>query len=187
MTRFWWVRHGPTHAVRMIGWTDLPADLSARTTIARLQTALPAHAPVVSSDLLRARQTADAIGGARVRLPDQPAFRECHYGAWENRPFEAIDSPELRAFLDDPGVRKAPGGESWADVAHRVGAAVERLNARYDDVIVVAHMGAILTQWARAAGLSPRQALGQVIAPLSLTRIDAANAHHVAVMVNACL
>ena len=30
MTRFWLVRHGPTHAKTMVGWTDLPADLSAR-------------------------------------------------------------------------------------------------------------------------------------------------------------
>ncbi len=36
MTRFWLVRHGPTHAKAMIGWTDLVADLSDVETLARL-------------------------------------------------------------------------------------------------------------------------------------------------------
>lgn len=56
MTRLWLIRHGPTHAKGMVGWTDLPADLSDTAQIARLRAALP-DAPVVSSDLLRAVQT----------------------------------------------------------------------------------------------------------------------------------
>ena len=58
----WWVRHGPTHAKTMVGWTDLPADLSDRAQLDRLRAYLP-DAPVVCSDLLRARQTADAVAG----------------------------------------------------------------------------------------------------------------------------
>jgi len=34
MTTLWLVRHGPTHAKAMIGWTDLPADLSDAGAIA---------------------------------------------------------------------------------------------------------------------------------------------------------
>ena len=45
----------------MIGWTDLPADLSDTARIARLSNYLP-HAPVISSDLSRARDTAPARG-----------------------------------------------------------------------------------------------------------------------------
>ncbi|MDZ4137070.1 MAG: histidine phosphatase family protein, partial [Paracoccaceae bacterium] len=52
MTRFHWVRHGPTHAKAMIGWTDLPADLSDHPAIARLTAFLPDAAGVVSSDLI---------------------------------------------------------------------------------------------------------------------------------------
>ena len=36
MTRLWWVRHGPTHAKAMVGWRDLPADLSDTAALARL-------------------------------------------------------------------------------------------------------------------------------------------------------
>lgn len=169
MTRLWLIRHGPTHARTMVGWTDLPADLSDRAALARLSAALP-EAPVVSSDLIRAVATADAVQGDRIRLPHEPALREFDYGDWDHRPFAQIDGPELRAFLDDPGDRRAPGGESWNDVAARVGTAFDRL-ATGPDLIVVAHMGVILTQWARATGQTPRDALAQRIGNLSLTRI----------------
>jgi alpha-ribazole phosphatase len=36
MTRFWLVRHGPTHAKAMVGWSDLPADLSDTAALSRV-------------------------------------------------------------------------------------------------------------------------------------------------------
>lgn len=154
----------------MVGWTDLPADLSDTAALARLSAALP-DAPVVSSDLIRASDTATAIQGDRTRLPDDVELREFNYGEWDDQPFARIDCPELRRFLDAPGPHRAPGGESWNDVARRVDAALDRL-ATGPDLIVVAHMGVILTQWARATGKSPFDALAQKIDNLSLTRID---------------
>ena len=170
MTRFWWVRHGPTHAKTMVGWTDLPADLSNTDQIARVSAALP-DAPIISSDLLRTRTTADAVQGTRPRLTHEKRFREFHYGEWENQTFDAIDSPECRAFFDAPGTQKAPGGESWNDVTERVNAGCDVLTGTYSYIIIVAHMWVILTQWARALNITPYEALGQVIEPLSITRI----------------
>ncbi|MCK0168083.1 histidine phosphatase family protein [Jannaschia sp. S6380] len=170
MTRLWLIRHGPTHVRRMVGHSDPPADLTDIAAIGRLSAALP-RAPVVSSDLIRATATADAIAGARPRLPHEVALREFDYGDWDDRPFDAIDGPELRAYFDDPGDRRAPNGESWNDVAERVDTVLARL-ATGPDLIVVAHMGVILTQWARATGLTPFRALAQKIDNLSLTRID---------------
>ncbi|SDZ43395.1 Broad specificity phosphatase PhoE [Jannaschia faecimaris] len=170
MTRLWMIRHGPTHARTMVGWTDLPADLSDTAALARLEAALP-HAPVVSSDLIRAVDTATAIQGTRPRLDHVPSLREFNYGRWDNQSFDVIDSPELRSYFDDPGDQRAPGGESWNDVAARVDLALEGL-AIGPDLIVVAHMGVILTQWARATGQRPYDALAQKIDNLSLTRID---------------
>lgn len=171
MTRLWLIRHGPTHARGMIGWTDRPADLSDAPALARLEATLPAGAPVVSSDLVRATATADAIQAGRPRLPHDPDLREFNYGDWEDRPADAIDETELRAFLERPGRVRAPNGESWDDVAARVHAAMAR-HATGPDLIAVAHMGVILTLWARARGIAPYAALAQRIAPLSLTRID---------------
>ncbi len=170
MTRLWLIRHGPTHARVMVGRTDLPADLSDTDALSRLESALP-HAPIVSSDLIRAADTATALQGDRPRLPHHPGLREFDYGDWDGRTFDAIDSPELRSFFDTPGAQRAPNGESWDDVSARVTAAVAEL-ATGPDLIVVAHMGAILTQWARATGLPPFEALAQRIDNLSVTRID---------------
>ncbi len=181
-TRLWLVRHGPTHAKRLVGWTDLPADLSDGAALARLAAALP-HAPMVSSDLIRAVTTADAVQGERPRLPHEPDLREFHFGDWEDRAFDTIDGPDLRAYFDDPGDRRAPGGESWNDAAGRVERAVTRL-ANGPDLIVVAHMGAILTLWRSATGQDAYDALAQTIANLSVTRIDLVNGHLIPVSVN---
>ena len=50
MTRLFLVRHGPTHAKTMVGWSDLPADLSDRAALDRLAGFLPDQATVISSD-----------------------------------------------------------------------------------------------------------------------------------------
>lgn len=175
--RLWWVRHGPTHAKTFIGWTDRPADLSDTAALTRLAAFLPGGAPVVSSDLIRARATADAIAAGRPRLPDLPALREMNFGRWEDRHADELlaEEPErVMGFWDGPGDVCAPDGECWNDLALRVGAAADLLAAPGGDVIVVAHMGAILTQIGRALVLGPKAAMAHRIDNLSVTRIDLA-------------
>ncbi|MDG1167584.1 MAG: histidine phosphatase family protein, partial [Sulfitobacter sp.] len=58
MTVWHWVRHGPTHEKTFVGWRDVPADLSDRALIGRLNSYLPSEAVVVSSDLIRSVTTA---------------------------------------------------------------------------------------------------------------------------------
>ena len=62
MTVWHWVRHGPTHEKTFVGWRDVPADLSDRAALSRLDAALPEQALIVSSDL----QRCVATGGART-------------------------------------------------------------------------------------------------------------------------
>ncbi len=176
MTRFMWVRHGPTHAKSMVGWTDIPADLSDVAALTRLGGLLPADALVISSDLMRARMTADAIQGGRARLPDKMALRELHFGDWEQQGFAEVEahSPALiRAFWETPGDIRAPGGESWNDVVARVGAAVEDLVQSHPDrtLVVVAHFGAILAALQVALQGTPQQVLAHRIDNLSLTEL----------------
>ena len=171
----WWVRHGPTHAKGMVGWTDLPADLSDTEAIARLSAALPADAALVSSDLTRAVQTADALAAGRVRLAPVPDLREMHFGAWEMRTHADVedeDPAHIRALWENPGRISPPGGESWNGLSERVEAATCTLLDRHDTLIVVAHFGAILTQVQRARGWTGTEAFAQRIENLSLTRID---------------
>lgn len=173
MSRFWWVRHGPTHARGMVGWSDVPADLSDHAALVRLRARLPEEAVIVSSDLRRCVSTAEALGVLDAQIPE---LREMSFGAWELRRHDEISAktPELaRDFWTTPGDVRPPGGESWNDLSARVGAAVDRLAAAHPDgdIVVVAHFGAILTQVQRARAISAHAALAQHIAPLSLTRI----------------
>ncbi len=175
MTRFLWVRHGPTHARSMIGWTDLPADLTDRAAVDRLRAALPAAALAVSSDLIRATATADAVCRGQ-RLPHDPDLREIHFGAWEARTFAAVEaeSPDhIRAFWDQPGQVRAPGGEGWDDLTRRVWAATDRLAARHPDadIVIVAHFGAILAALQRALDIPATQVFGHTIDNLSVTEL----------------
>nr|WP_151717967.1 histidine phosphatase family protein [Gemmobacter serpentinus] len=172
MTRYWWLRHGPTHQSTICGWRDVPADLSDHAALARLRAFLP-MAPVISSDLLRARQTADAIAGARPRRSPDADLREFNFGLWDGQPHQQIAAtdPELsRRYWEEPGDIAPPGGESWNAAAARVDRAISRLDAlRLPDIIVVAHFGVILTRLQQSLATDAKTVLAQKIDPLSVT------------------
>ncbi|OYW57982.1 MAG: histidine phosphatase family protein [Rhodobacterales bacterium 32-66-7] len=173
MTRFWLVRHAPTHAKTMVGWTDLAADLSDTSALRRLGDYLPGAAPVISSDLQRAVATADTLG--RHRLPHDPDLREIHFGTWELRGFaevEAEDPALIRAYWDSPGDTRPPGGESWNDLLARTGAALDRLQGLAPDIIIVAHFGPILAALQRATRQTALKVFAHRIDNLSVTRLQ---------------
>lgn len=176
MTRLFLVRHGPTHAKSMVGWSDLPADLSDTAALDRLSAALPDDALVVSSDLSRAAETANAIARGRTRLHHLSDLREIHFGAWELRTWKDIDAedPErIRAYWETPGDVRPPGGESWNEVCARVDRAIDSLIEahRGRNLVVVGHFGQILTQIQRAEALTAEEAFSHRIDNLSLTEI----------------
>lgn len=171
-TRVWMVRHGPTHAKGMVGWTDLAADLSDSAALARLNAHLP-QVPVISSDLSRAITTADALL-ARPRLPHDRDWRELHFGDWEMRNYtdvEAESPHHIHSFWDTPGDVSPPGGESWNALTARVDVALQRL-AALPEVIVVAHFGVIVAAIQRAGGLTATQAFAHKIDNLSVTCLE---------------
>ncbi len=173
MTTWWWVRHGPTHERAFTGWRDVPADLSDTARVARLRAHLPHGATLVASDLQRAARTADAIAGSGLRLPDAPALREFNFGDWDGLTFDEVNrrDPQLsRQFWETPGDVRPPNGESWNELAERVGAFVDATSAqlRTRDIIAVAHIGVIMTQLERALG-SASAAMAHPIEPLSVT------------------
>ena len=174
MTRFWWVRHGPTHQTTMTGWRDVPADLSDQALISRLNAVLPRPAVLVSSDLIRATATADCLAEGRQRLPHLRTLREFNYGDWEGKGFDEISRTHpnaSRAYWETPGETAPPNGESWNDLSTRVTAGVAALIAAHpgQDIIAVAHMGVILTQLQHALGIAAHQVVRYRIEPLSIT------------------
>lgn len=174
MTRLWWVRHGPTHEKNFVGWRDVPADLSDQAMVDRVAAYLPENAVVVSSDLIRASATADAIGNGRLRLAHDPKLREFDFGDWDGLHFTQVaerDPALSRKFWEEPGDLTAPNGESWNGVAQRVGVAVDALCAQYQggDIVLVAHIGVIMTQIQRATGSTAYAAMGHKIDNLSVT------------------
>jgi broad specificity phosphatase PhoE len=82
---------------------------------------------IVSSPLLRARQTAEAIATApcathRPPVESDPRLLEMDYGAWEGLTYDEIDAHDAglrRAWEGDPAGLRCPGGESGEDVAAR--------------------------------------------------------------------
>ena len=176
MTTIFLIRHGPTHAKGMVGWSDLAADLSDIDGLARLEAALPKEAVVISSDLSRAVTTADAIQATRHRLPHDRDLREMNFGDWELKVFSEVEAEtpaRLRAFYETPGEISPPNGDSWNALSARSNAAIDRLVAsnQAQNLIVVAHFGVILSQVQRAFGLTAYQAFGHKIQNLSITNL----------------
>lgn len=127
------LRHGETgHNVAGIWQGQLDTGLSERG-VAQAEAAGPALAAlnpthVVTSDLTRARDTADAV--ARVLgLPVEAdaRFREIHVGAWQGLSTDEVRSgwPEAQEALGrGEDVRRGDDGETLSEVTERVGAAL---------------------------------------------------------------
>jgi glucosyl-3-phosphoglycerate phosphatase len=122
------VRHGQAEgntSHRFIGWQEVPLDdlghQQARTVADRLAKA--GIERVISSDILRARQTAEPLAsmlGVQVELDER--VREIGNGQWTGLlPAEiAAGWPELwQAYITGTDVAR-PDGERWQDVRARV-------------------------------------------------------------------
>jgi broad specificity phosphatase PhoE len=108
---------------------DVPlSDEGRRQAIALAERLAPiAFERIVSSPLLRARQTAEAIAEVPCVTPRppielDPRLREMDYGEWEGLTYEAIEAragEARRRWERDPANLPYPGGESGNDVAIR--------------------------------------------------------------------
>ncbi len=160
MAELWLVRHGQTDwnlEGRMQGQSDIPLNAAglgqARQAAQRL--AKESFSAVYSSDLLRARVTAEQIAaphGLTVRL--DPRLREICQGEWEGSPYAPLVAQYQRTPFAEERMRAA-GGETVREVAARVREALKDIAAAHPDqrVLVVSHGLAIATQICLARGL----------------------------------
>jgi ribonuclease H / adenosylcobalamin/alpha-ribazole phosphatase len=132
---------------------------------------------VVTSPLQRARHTAEAVAeatGAALIVDD--GFVEADFGAWQGLTFaEASErwQDEIAAWVASPDAAP-PGGETFATVAMRVLAALDRLieSHRHARAVVVSHVTPIKTLVCRALLAPPEAMFRMNLDVASLTRID---------------
>ncbi len=192
MTDWWWIRHGPTNVKTMVGWTDIKADLSDMVTLQRLDEYLPKNAAIVSSDLTRTIETANAIQNNRNRMPHEFNLREFNFGDWDGKHWKEISklNPKLSYdYWSKPGDVSPPNGESWNAAAKRINQCIDKINIKNKNshIIAVAHFGVILTQVQRALNISPLKALSYKIDNFSVTRVQFKNNNWEAFEINKVL
>lgn len=169
------VRHGQSEwnaDKRLQGQADI--GLSAKgiaqaqalaDTIARLK---PAH--IITSDLKRARHTAELLGYPDAVLT--PGLREIHVGDWQGqRIADIIAADETRYLGWRAGTHTPPGGENWAQFVARCREAIEaeRGKHRGENLLVVCHGGVIRALLDHYLELAPTHIIP--VGPASLTAL----------------
>ena len=187
-TRVVAVRHGETAwnaDTRLQGQLDIPLNETGRCQAARAGRAL-AHEgidAIWSSDLARARETAEAIAlaieeatGRRLRVEFDRGLRERGFGAFEGHTYAEIDvrfaELALRWRRRDPSF--APeGGESLIEFHARCIGTATRLAARHagDTIALVAHGGVLDCLHRAALGLDLQAVRTWEIGNASINRL----------------
>jgi broad specificity phosphatase PhoE len=168
--RFTFISHAATHAQRRAAFPlDDPLEERELSKVTSLRWKVPRAQRVFAAPERRAQQTASALGLSAATAED---LRECNYGEWCGREFEALYSsnPEgIGTWLTDPNA--APhGGESIVNLIGRVG---DWLKEHHDTghTIVVTHPAVIRSAIVHVLGATPQTFWRIDIAPLSFTDI----------------
>jgi broad specificity phosphatase PhoE len=181
------VRHGETDwnaERRFQGHADQPLNETGRAQARALADELAAEEidAVYTSDLARARETAEIIAGALgVEVVPSRELREIDVGDWQG-----LSWPEIEDRFPD-GARRWhedghgwTGGETYVELAGRVVAALERIAAEHPEgrVLVVCHGGTTRAVRAHVEGVSvpeSRRRSGHAIGNCEVFRIVAEN------------
>ena len=146
------LRHGRTASNATATWqgqTDVPLDelgLEQAQRAADLLGTGPAPERIISSDLSRARQTAEPVAAAwGMELELDPRLREVHAGRWEGLARAAISEQwpdELERWAAGEDLRIG-GGEKISEAGGRVKACILDAAASSEYSVVVGHGGAL--------------------------------------------
>jgi broad specificity phosphatase PhoE len=134
---------------------------------------------VYSSDLTRARQTAELIGqqhGLPVEI--ETRIRELDHGQLEGLTFAEIKQSYggfLSRWRSEPAELEVPGGERLIDVAERAWAGLNRIAARHgaaDNIVVVSHNFPIVGIVCRITGTHLNSYRNFHLDPCGMTRLQ---------------
>ncbi|WP_228977355.1 bifunctional RNase H/acid phosphatase [Streptomyces sp. DH12] len=154
-----------------------PAGLHQARAVAAALAARGTVQEIVSSPLLRCRQTAETVAerlGLDVGVDD--GLRETDFGAWEGLTFAEVRErypDDLDAWLASPKAAPTGGGESFAAVARRVAAARDRLTERHAGrtVLLVTHVTPIKTLVRLALGAPPEALFRMELSAASVSAV----------------
>jgi len=181
MTQIWLIRHGQTDWNAQGRWQgqtpEAPplnaAGLAQAHALAGQLAGRVAHEGIsfdvlYSSDLLRARQTAEIVAqrlGLPIRLDAR--LREAHLGVWEGMLGDEVALryvAELDERRRDPVHSRPPQGETVFELAARVGQALDDIAQAHphSNVIVVSHGLAIAAALCLANGWPLEQVFAHI-------------------------
>ena len=170
-TRLCLIRHGGTAwsvSGQHTGRSDIALTEQGRQESRELGARLRGvtFARVLSSPLLRARQTCDTIGWDAALVDIEPDLAEWDYGDYEGRRSVDIrqERPDWNLFRDG-----CPGGEMPAQVSDRADRILARLRTQQGNIAICSHgdLGRVLG--ARWIGLTAEQAQRFVLDTASLS------------------
>ena len=165
---------------RFQGHRDVPLSKSGRQELELLCEKCSRHAvsAVYSSDLKRARETAEAVAhqfGLKVDV--RPELREIHFGEWEGLTWRQIAQrhPRLAArWMVRFPLQPIPGGEPFRQFRKRIAAAIGNIVAanRGQCALIVTHAGVIRFMLGKALGLPARNMFRLAQDPGGMSIID---------------
>lgn len=169
------LRHGQTAAnaqARLQGHIDLPLDevgVEQARKCGEYLRATYGDLIVISSPLIRARQTAAAVSDT---VTIDKRFIELDYGDWDGVGLSDVDQQQWAQWRLDPAFRP-PNGETLLELDARVQPALLELadQARTNTVVVVSHVSPIKSGVAWAIGVGPETSWRMQLERASICRI----------------
>jgi alpha-ribazole phosphatase len=183
MSRVFFIRHAETDmAGRFCGHSDPDVNAQGRTQLAELAHLLSGEAidEVYSSDLRRAKSTAQAIAAARnIPLSLRPALREIDFGHWEGLNWEQIEQSDpgyARKWIAGYPRVPAPSGESFQVFEERILQEVKHLlESSRGPMAVVTHAGVLRVVMRHLCGCSDQEAWQQTQPYCCVVRYQSCN------------
>jgi probable phosphomutase (TIGR03848 family) len=130
---------------------------------------------VYTSSLERARQTAAPIAAATgLRAKVDRGLIECDFGAWTGERLATLmKKPEWATVQRAPSTFRFPGGESFAEMQHRIVSTIDRLRAlhRGGTIVCVSHADPIKAAIAHAIGTHLDLFQRIVVSPASVSAL----------------
>ena len=166
------VRHGESvfnAEGRLAGQADVPLSDRGRRQVERLAPLVESYKPdrVLSSDLARARQTAETLGYPDATL--LPEWREMDLGSWTSERVAMLQADQYAAWR--AGTLTPPGGELWSDFCARVADSLDRvMRDAGETVLISTHGGVVRAVCSLLVDLPPERIVP--VNPASLTAFE---------------